>query len=91
MSRSAVLPSAAVADRGAARPGPAARLAMLAVRLYQVLAPAFLRGHCRYAPSCSAYAHEAFERHGCVRGLALAARRIARCHPFVAGGYDPVP
>ena len=67
------------------------RLAVLLVRLYQHLAPPSLRGHCRFAPSCSEYARESLERHGLVRGLTLAARRIARCHPLGAHGYDPVP
>jgi hypothetical protein len=66
-------------------------LAILLVRAYQQLVPHALRGHCRYDPSCSAYAREALERHGLVRGLGLAARRIARCHPLGSSGYDPVP
>jgi len=77
--------------RRAVRPGAAARVAMLLIRAYQVLAPPLLRGHCRFAPSCSEYAHESVERHGLARGLAFAARRIARCHPLGASGYDPVP
>ena len=46
---------------------------------------------CRFTPTCSEYAREAVTRHGVSRGLALSARRLARCHPFQAGGPDPVP
>src|SRR5215470_7186116 len=46
---------------------------------------------CRYMPTCSEYAIEAVDRHGVFRGSALAAWRLLRCHPFVKGGFDPVP
>ena len=46
---------------------------------------------CRYVPTCSEYAIEAIQIHGAVRGSALAVGRLLRCHPFVRGGYDPVP
>ena len=74
-----------------ARPRIAARIACLLIRAYQHLAPPLVRGACRFAPSCSEYARESVERHGLLRGLVLAARRIARCHPLGASGYDPVP
>lgn len=61
------------------------------VRGYQVVLAPLLPAACRYYPSCSAYAVEALEKHGAWRGSWLAVKRIARCHPFRAGGYDPVP
>ena len=64
---------------------------VLMVRAYQVTVSPLLGPCCRYAPSCSAYAIEALEVHGVVRGLVLAAWRVLRCHPFAEGGYDPVP
>ncbi len=67
------------------------RLLVLLVRGYQVAISPMLGLHCRFAPSCSAYSVEAIERHGALRGGWLALRRVARCHPFTPGGYDPVP
>jgi putative membrane protein insertion efficiency factor len=66
-------------------------LAIALVRLYQLTLAPFFRGHCRFHPSCSQYAIEAFARHGFARGLVLAVRRLMRCHPFGAHGADPVP
>ncbi len=61
------------------------------ITLYQKLLSPWLPPSCRYTPSCSQYAKEALLKHGLFRGLLLAVRRLSRCHPFHAGGYDPVP
>lgn len=61
------------------------------IRGYQWLLSPLLGECCRYYPSCSQYAVEAIERHGCWRGGWLALRRLLRCHPWGPGGYDPVP
>jgi uncharacterized protein len=72
--------------------GTGARAALITlVRGYQVALSPLLPPSCRYYPSCSAYAIEALERHGALRGSWLALRRLARCHPFRPGGFDPVP
>ena len=62
-----------------------------AIRLYQVAVSPWLGHHCRFYPSCSAYARQALELHGCCRGIWLAARRLLKCHPFHPGGVDLVP
>ena len=64
---------------------------MLVVRAYQLALSPFTGGACRFEPSCSNYALEAIETHGALKGAALAARRLARCHPFAHPGIDPVP
>jgi len=69
----------------------ARRILILLVRFYQVALSPLLPAACRYYPTCSAYAVEALERYGAVRGTWLTVKRIARCHPLHAGGYDPVP
>jgi putative membrane protein insertion efficiency factor len=61
------------------------------LRAYRLLISPLYGQVCRYHPSCSAYALEAVTEHGSVRGSWLAARRLTRCHPWAAGGYDPVP
>ena len=66
-------------------------LLILLLRAYQWTISPLLGPACRYEPSCSQYAVEAVSRHGALRGSALAARRLTRCHPLGDSGYDPVP
>jgi uncharacterized protein len=61
------------------------------IRGYQLAISPMLGPRCRFYPSCSCYAHSAIERYGIARGGWLGLRRLLRCHPFNAGGYDPVP
>ena len=68
-----------------------AKLLVMLVRGYQVAISPLLPPACRYTPSCSQYAIDALKRYGALKGSWLAARRLGRCHPFRAGGYDPVP
>jgi uncharacterized protein len=70
---------------------PAAAVLSGAVRVYELTLRPVIGANCRFFPSCSCYAREALATHGAVRGSALAAGRILRCHPFNPGGYDPVP
>lgn len=67
------------------------RLALGLITLYQRAVSPMLPPACRFTPTCSEYAKIAVETHGVARGGLLAAKRIARCHPFHPGGYDPVP
>jgi len=59
--------------------------------LYRLFVSPVLPNACRYEPSCSRYALDALHRHGALAGTWLALKRIARCHPWASGGYDPVP
>lgn len=78
-----------------ARPGPVARALawplIAGVWAYRVTLSPILGGQCRYEPTCSRYALEALRLHGGPRGAWLTLRRLARCHPFTRGGYDPPP
>lgn len=64
---------------------------VLAIRVYQVVLAPLMSGHCRFLPTCSNYAIEAYRVHGVVRGTWLTARRLARCQPWGGNGFDPVP
>lgn len=88
--------------RGASTPGPLkprasllkrtlVRLFVILIGLYRVALSPLFAGACRFQPSCSRYAEEAVVLHGPWRGVALAARRLSRCHPFGGSGYDAVP
>lgn len=67
------------------------KVAVALIVMYQRVISPMLGPACRYQPTCSEYAREAIERYGLARGGWLSVRRIARCHPFHEGGYDPVP
>ncbi len=64
---------------------------ILILRGYRYWISPLMGRHCRFYPTCSEYAAEAITSHGAVRGLALAVRRLGRCHPWHVGGVDPVP
>lgn len=67
------------------------RILIAIIQVYRYALSPFLGQHCRFHPSCSAYAVEALQEHGALRGSVLAVRRLARCHPWHHGGFDPVP
>jgi putative membrane protein insertion efficiency factor len=67
------------------------RLLTALIRAYQYVLSPLLGQHCRFTPSCSHYAVQAIERYGSLHGGWLAIKRIGRCHPWHAGGHDPVP
>lgn len=66
-------------------------LLILPIRFYQIAISPLLPDSCRFTPTCSQYAIEALRKHGPIKGLYLAIRRILRCHPWGGSGYDPVP
>jgi putative membrane protein insertion efficiency factor len=69
----------------------AGKVAVILLRQYQRWISPLLPASCRYSPTCSAFAIEAIELHGLLRGSRLAAWRIVRCNPWSRGGFDPVP
>jgi putative membrane protein insertion efficiency factor len=70
---------------------PAQRLLIGCVRAYRLLLSPWLGSACRFEPTCSAYALGALQAHGAAAGSYLAGKRLLRCHPWCAGGLDPVP
>ncbi|HQL33038.1 MAG TPA: membrane protein insertion efficiency factor YidD [Treponemataceae bacterium] len=61
------------------------------IRVYQKAISPLFPPSCRFYPTCSAYAYEAIQKHGPLKGLLFSIKRILRCHPFHKGGFDPVP
>lgn len=67
------------------------KILLLLIRFYQVAISPLKPPTCRFTPTCSQYAIEAIKKHGAIKGLYLALKRILRCHPWGGSGYDPVP
>lgn len=67
------------------------KVALVAIRLYQLVLSPIFGGQCRFYPSCSSYALEAIARHGVLKGSFLGFKRLLKCHPFHPGGVDLVP
>ncbi len=72
-------------------PGVIARTLVTLLGVYKVGVSPLLPSACRFHPTCSVFMREAIERHGALRGVWLGLKRLGRCHPFHAGGFDPVP
>ena len=83
-------PAARAGERGGVA-RVAAGACIVLVRVYQFTLGPWVGGRCRFHPSCSEYAIEAYRAHGVLRGTWLTARRLARCHPLGGHGFDPVP
>jgi putative membrane protein insertion efficiency factor len=66
-------------------------LLIIPIRIYRIAISPMMAAHCRFHPSCSAYAEEAISRFGALRGMYLTTHRLLRCHPWAEGGLDPVP
>ena len=67
------------------------KLADSLIRLYQLTFSSLVGNCCRFQPTCSEYARQAYQKYGFVKGTWLTVKRLARCHPWAKGGYDPVP
>jgi putative membrane protein insertion efficiency factor len=78
-------------DKSVRKPGLMGTICLLLIQGYRYGISPFFPACCRYTPTCSEYAVQAVTRYGAVRGMWLAVCRILRCHPFVRGGYDPLP
>jgi len=68
-----------------------ARILIWIVKAYQLVLSPFFGQQCRFYPTCSQYALEAIQKHGALRGSYYTVRRLVRCHPWCAGGHDPIP
>lgn len=68
-----------------------ARILISMIKAYQVLLSPFFGQQCRFYPTCSQYALETINKHGAIVGSYYAVRRLLRCHPWHAGGHDPIP
>lgn len=64
---------------------------LIPLRFYRYFISPLLGPHCRFEPSCSVYAEDAFRHYGFLKGFLLTAKRLGKCHPWHEGGYDPVP
>ncbi|MGK2864136.1 MAG: membrane protein insertion efficiency factor YidD [Chitinophagaceae bacterium] len=64
---------------------------ILLIKIYQLVISPWIGPKCRYQPTCSHYALEAFQKYGLLKGIWLTVKRIGRCHPWGGSGYDPVP
>jgi putative membrane protein insertion efficiency factor len=67
------------------------RIVLAVIRFYQRFLSPLLGSNCRFYPSCSSYSYEAIAKYGVIKGGWMGLRRIGRCHPWNAGGFDPVP
>jgi putative membrane protein insertion efficiency factor len=67
------------------------RFLLLVIGLYQMAVAPYLLSSCRYTPTCSHYSQEAVQRYGAIKGGWIGIKRLARCHPLGAKGFDPVP